>query len=86
MESMFTVQERERRSPAINFQQLYFPEGLSPLQIYCEAEGVTVSNCKHTENTCTVGDGFVHLDDMSLFCSSGDCDQRADEEAGHSGR
>lgn len=36
-------QERERRSPAINFQQLYFPEGLSPLQIYCEAEGVTVS-------------------------------------------
>lgn len=44
METMFTVQERERRSPGINFQQLYFPEGLSPLQIYCEAEGVTVSN------------------------------------------
>lgn len=38
-----SLQERERRSPAINFQQLYFPEGLSPLQIYCEAEGVTVS-------------------------------------------
>uniref|UniRef100_A0A8C4HDU4 Janus kinase and microtubule-interacting protein C-terminal domain-containing protein n=1 Tax=Dicentrarchus labrax TaxID=13489 RepID=A0A8C4HDU4_DICLA len=38
------LEERERRSPAINFQQLYFPEGLSPLQIYCEAEGVTVSN------------------------------------------
>uniref|UniRef100_A0A3Q3WIB9 Janus kinase and microtubule-interacting protein C-terminal domain-containing protein n=1 Tax=Mola mola TaxID=94237 RepID=A0A3Q3WIB9_MOLML len=35
------LEERERRSPAINFQQLYFPEGLSPLQIYCEAEGVT---------------------------------------------
>eukprot|EP00064_Thunnus_orientalis_P021535 superscaffoldBa00006591_g21700 len=33
--------ERERRSPAINFQQIHFPEGLSPLQIYCEAEGVT---------------------------------------------
>ncbi|KAM9336801.1 janus kinase and microtubule-interacting protein 3 [Symphorus nematophorus] len=36
------LEERERRSPAhLNFQQLYFPEGLSPLQIYCEAEGVT---------------------------------------------
>ncbi|XP_029701044.1 janus kinase and microtubule-interacting protein 3 isoform X2 [Takifugu rubripes] len=35
------LEERERRSPAINFHQLYFPEGLSPLQIYCEAEGVT---------------------------------------------
>ncbi|KAM6898086.1 janus kinase and microtubule-interacting protein 3 isoform 6-T10 [Lycodopsis pacificus] len=34
------LEERERRSPAINFQQLHFPEGLSPLQIYCEAEGV----------------------------------------------
>uniref|UniRef100_A0AAX7UQ82 Janus kinase and microtubule interacting protein 3 n=1 Tax=Astatotilapia calliptera TaxID=8154 RepID=A0AAX7UQ82_ASTCA len=37
------LEERERRSPAINFQQLHFPEGLSPLQVYCEAEGVTVS-------------------------------------------
>ncbi|XP_017294675.1 janus kinase and microtubule-interacting protein 3 isoform X2 [Kryptolebias marmoratus] len=35
------LEERERRSPAINFQRLYFPEGLSPLQIYCETEGVT---------------------------------------------
>ncbi|XP_037546915.1 janus kinase and microtubule-interacting protein 3-like [Nematolebias whitei] len=35
------LEEREWHSPAINFQQLYFPEGLSPLQIYCEAEGVT---------------------------------------------
>ncbi|KAM9716373.1 janus kinase and microtubule-interacting protein 3 isoform 4-T8 [Menidia menidia] len=35
------LEERERRSPAITFQQLHFPEGLSPLQIYCEAEGVT---------------------------------------------
>ncbi|KAK9538261.1 hypothetical protein VZT92_004702 [Zoarces viviparus] len=34
------LEERERRSPAINFQPLHFPEGLSPLQIYCEAEGV----------------------------------------------
>ncbi|XP_056152577.1 janus kinase and microtubule-interacting protein 3 [Lampris incognitus] len=34
------LEERERRSPAINFQQLHFPEGLSPLQLYCEAEGV----------------------------------------------
>lgn len=43
MEPICSPQERERRSPAINFHQLYFPEGLSPLQIYCEAEGVTVS-------------------------------------------
>ncbi|XP_029283262.1 janus kinase and microtubule-interacting protein 3 isoform X6 [Cottoperca gobio] len=34
------LEERERRSPGIHFQQLHFPEGLSPLQIYCEAEGV----------------------------------------------
>nr|XP_033932711.1 janus kinase and microtubule-interacting protein 3-like isoform X1 [Pseudochaenichthys georgianus] len=38
------LEERERRSPAINFHQLHFPEGLSPLQIYCEAEGVPVSD------------------------------------------
>uniref|UniRef100_A0A667XAR4 Janus kinase and microtubule interacting protein 3 n=1 Tax=Myripristis murdjan TaxID=586833 RepID=A0A667XAR4_9TELE len=35
------LEERERRSPAINFQQFHCPEGLSPLQLYCEAEGVT---------------------------------------------
>uniref|UniRef100_A0A1A7YT32 Janus kinase and microtubule interacting protein 3 n=1 Tax=Iconisemion striatum TaxID=60296 RepID=A0A1A7YT32_9TELE len=35
------LEERERRSPGINFQHLHFPEGHSPLQIYCEAEGVT---------------------------------------------
>ncbi|XP_029953495.1 janus kinase and microtubule-interacting protein 3-like isoform X3 [Salarias fasciatus] len=35
------LEERERRSPGMNFHQLHFPEGLSPLQIYCEAEGVT---------------------------------------------
>ncbi|XP_051769773.1 janus kinase and microtubule-interacting protein 3 isoform X13 [Ctenopharyngodon idella] len=35
------LEERERRSPAINFQTIHFAEGMSPLQIYCEAEGVT---------------------------------------------
>lgn len=35
------LEERERRSPALTFQQLHFPEGLSALQIYCEAEGIT---------------------------------------------
>ncbi|XP_065805368.1 janus kinase and microtubule-interacting protein 3 isoform X6 [Labrus bergylta] len=35
------LEERERRSPAISFNHYLFPEGLSPLQIYCEAEGVT---------------------------------------------
>ncbi|XP_032367645.1 janus kinase and microtubule-interacting protein 3 [Etheostoma spectabile] len=34
------LEERERRSPAINFQPIHFPEGISPLQLYCEAEGV----------------------------------------------
>ncbi|XP_074447571.1 janus kinase and microtubule-interacting protein 3 isoform X9 [Larus michahellis] len=33
--------ERERRSPAINFHHGPFTEGKSPLQVYCEAEGVT---------------------------------------------
>nr|XP_057922657.1 janus kinase and microtubule-interacting protein 3 isoform X6 [Doryrhamphus excisus] len=35
------LEEREWRSPGINFQQVHFPESLSPLQVYCEAEGVT---------------------------------------------
>ncbi|XP_030196939.1 janus kinase and microtubule-interacting protein 3 isoform X3 [Gadus morhua] len=35
------LEERERRSPGINFHPLHFPEGISPLQLYCEAEGVT---------------------------------------------
>ncbi|XP_075468311.1 janus kinase and microtubule-interacting protein 3 isoform X2 [Ascaphus truei] len=35
------LEERERRSPAINFHHFPFPEGKSPLQVYCEAEGVT---------------------------------------------
>ncbi|KAJ3608270.1 hypothetical protein NHX12_025319 [Muraenolepis orangiensis] len=34
------LEERERRSPGINFHQIHFPEGISPLQLYCEAEGV----------------------------------------------
>ncbi|XP_051524080.1 janus kinase and microtubule-interacting protein 3-like [Myxocyprinus asiaticus] len=35
------LEERERRSPAINFQNIHFAEGMSALQIYCEAEGIT---------------------------------------------
>lgn len=35
------LEERERRSPGFTFQQLHFPEGLSPLQIYCQAEGMS---------------------------------------------
>ncbi|NXA34538.1 JKIP3 protein, partial [Eudromia elegans] len=35
------LEERERRSPAINFHHIPFKEGKSPLQVYCEAEGVT---------------------------------------------
>ncbi|XP_035260482.1 janus kinase and microtubule-interacting protein 3-like isoform X1 [Anguilla anguilla] len=35
------LEERERRSPAINFHHIHFPEGTSPLQVYCEAEGLS---------------------------------------------
>nr|XP_049617905.1 janus kinase and microtubule-interacting protein 3-like isoform X1 [Syngnathus scovelli]XP_049617906.1 janus kinase and microtubule-interacting protein 3-like isoform X1 [Syngnathus scovelli] len=34
-------QEREWRSPVLKFLQVRFPYGLSPLQIYCEADGVS---------------------------------------------
>uniref|UniRef100_W5ML44 Janus kinase and microtubule interacting protein 3 n=1 Tax=Lepisosteus oculatus TaxID=7918 RepID=W5ML44_LEPOC len=34
------LEERERRSPAINFHNIPFTEGMSPLQVYCQAEGV----------------------------------------------
>ncbi|XP_045438135.1 janus kinase and microtubule-interacting protein 3 isoform X15 [Pipistrellus kuhlii] len=35
------LEERERKSPAINFHHIPFVDGKSPLQAYCEAEGVT---------------------------------------------
>ncbi|XP_017369045.1 janus kinase and microtubule-interacting protein 3 isoform X4 [Cebus imitator] len=35
------LEERERKSPAINFHHTPFMDGKSPLQVYCEAEGVT---------------------------------------------
>ncbi|KAJ8013579.1 hypothetical protein DPEC_G00031240 [Dallia pectoralis] len=35
------LEERERRSPGINFHNIHFCDGVSPLQVYCEAEGVT---------------------------------------------
>ncbi|KAM7074269.1 janus kinase and microtubule-interacting protein 3 [Molossus nigricans] len=35
------LEERERKSPAINFHHTPFVDGKSPLQAYCEAEGVT---------------------------------------------
>ncbi|XP_060795049.1 janus kinase and microtubule-interacting protein 3 isoform X18 [Neoarius graeffei] len=35
------LEERERRSPAITFQNVHFTEGMSPLQVYLQAEGVT---------------------------------------------
>ncbi|XP_041116984.1 janus kinase and microtubule-interacting protein 3-like isoform X5 [Polyodon spathula] len=34
------LEERERRSPGINFHHIPFTEGRSPLQVYCEAEGL----------------------------------------------
>ncbi|XP_034414832.1 janus kinase and microtubule-interacting protein 3 isoform X4 [Cyclopterus lumpus] len=54
------LEERERRSPAINFQQLHFPEGLSPLQIYCEAEGVSdIAICELMKKLDILGDNAV---------------------------
>ncbi|XP_062416116.1 janus kinase and microtubule-interacting protein 3 isoform X6 [Pungitius pungitius] len=51
------LEERERRSPAINFHQLHFPEGLSPLQIYCEAEGVAdIAICELMKKLDILGD------------------------------
>ncbi|XP_061562166.1 janus kinase and microtubule-interacting protein 3 isoform X2 [Phycodurus eques] len=35
------LEEREWRSPGMKFQQVHFPDSVSPLQVYCEAEGVT---------------------------------------------
>uniref|UniRef100_A0A7N5JYW3 Janus kinase and microtubule interacting protein 3 n=1 Tax=Ailuropoda melanoleuca TaxID=9646 RepID=A0A7N5JYW3_AILME len=35
------LEERERKSPAISFRHTPFADGKSPLQAYCEAEGVT---------------------------------------------
>nr|XP_049583788.1 janus kinase and microtubule-interacting protein 3-like isoform X2 [Syngnathus scovelli]XP_049583812.1 janus kinase and microtubule-interacting protein 3-like [Syngnathus scovelli]XP_049583821.1 janus kinase and microtubule-interacting protein 3-like [Syngnathus scovelli] len=35
------LEEREWRSPVLKFLQVRFPDGLSPLQIYCEADGVS---------------------------------------------
>nr|XP_020136371.1 janus kinase and microtubule-interacting protein 3 isoform X9 [Microcebus murinus] len=35
------LEERERKSPAINFHHTPFVDGKSPLQVYCEAEGMT---------------------------------------------
>uniref|UniRef100_A0A3P8SIM2 Janus kinase and microtubule interacting protein 3 n=1 Tax=Amphiprion percula TaxID=161767 RepID=A0A3P8SIM2_AMPPE len=76
------LEERERRSPGMNFPQLHFPEGLSPLQIYCEAEGVTtLSNEEqvvviHARTVLTLAEkvrstsGHEHM--RRLLCASSD--------------
>nr|XP_049575185.1 janus kinase and microtubule-interacting protein 3-like isoform X2 [Syngnathus scovelli]XP_049575186.1 janus kinase and microtubule-interacting protein 3-like isoform X3 [Syngnathus scovelli]XP_049575187.1 janus kinase and microtubule-interacting protein 3-like isoform X4 [Syngnathus scovelli]XP_049575188.1 janus kinase and microtubule-interacting protein 3-like isoform X2 [Syngnathus scovelli] len=48
-------QEREWRSPVLKFLQVRFPDGLSPLQIYCEAEGVSVRKASLATLTLTRG-------------------------------
>nr|XP_015817959.2 janus kinase and microtubule-interacting protein 3 isoform X3 [Nothobranchius furzeri] len=54
------LEERERRSPGINFQHLHFPEGYSPLQIYCDAEGVTdIVICELMKKLDILGDNAV---------------------------
>ncbi|XP_037133373.1 janus kinase and microtubule-interacting protein 3 isoform X15 [Syngnathus acus] len=49
------LEEREWRSPVLKFQQVRFPDGLSPLQIYCEAEGVSVRKASLATLTLTRG-------------------------------
>ncbi|XP_068114288.1 janus kinase and microtubule-interacting protein 3 isoform X3 [Hyperolius riggenbachi] len=54
------LEERERRSPAINFHLIPFPEGKSPLQVYCEAEGVTdIIVCELMKKLDILGDNAV---------------------------
>nr|XP_049617953.1 janus kinase and microtubule-interacting protein 3-like isoform X2 [Syngnathus scovelli] len=48
-------QEREWRSPVLKFLQVRFPDGLSPFQIYCEAEGVSVRKASLATLTLTRG-------------------------------
>ncbi|XP_068506505.1 janus kinase and microtubule-interacting protein 3-like isoform X1 [Syngnathus scovelli] len=48
-------QEREWRSPVLKFLQVSFPDGLSPLQIYCEAEGMSVRKASLATLTLTRG-------------------------------
>lgn len=85
--ALLSVQERERKSPAINFHHTPFVDGKSPLQAYCEAEGVTVSPtpphrcpCAHA-HPCLLAVTSC----MSPLCSPGHPGHRADEEAGHLG-
>nr|XP_055074992.1 janus kinase and microtubule-interacting protein 3-like isoform X4 [Misgurnus anguillicaudatus] len=64
------LEERERRSPAINFKNIHFAEGTSPLQIYCDSEGVSVScdNMPHL-SVCaqTTNDNIVILNNKVAF-------------------
>ncbi|XP_073451781.1 janus kinase and microtubule-interacting protein 3 isoform X1 [Aquarana catesbeiana] len=54
------LEERERRSPAINFHLIPFPEGKSPLQVYCEAEGVKdIIVCELMRKLDILGDNAV---------------------------
>ncbi|KAM5142418.1 janus kinase and microtubule-interacting protein 3 isoform 7-T7 [Mantella aurantiaca] len=54
------LEERERRSPAINFHLIPFPEGKSPLQVYCEAEGATdIIVCELMKKLDILGDNAV---------------------------
>nr|XP_049582990.1 janus kinase and microtubule-interacting protein 3-like [Syngnathus scovelli]XP_049582991.1 janus kinase and microtubule-interacting protein 3-like [Syngnathus scovelli]XP_049582992.1 janus kinase and microtubule-interacting protein 3-like [Syngnathus scovelli] len=49
------LEEREWPSPVLKFLQVRFPDGLSPLQIYCEAEGVSVRKASLATITLTRG-------------------------------
>ncbi|KAM9325413.1 janus kinase and microtubule-interacting protein 3 isoform 9-T9 [Gastrophryne carolinensis] len=54
------LEERERRSPANIFHLIPFPEDKSPLQVYCEAEGVTdIIVCELMKKLDILGDNAV---------------------------
>lgn len=63
------LEERERRSPAINFHLIPFPEGKSPLQVYCEAEGVKdIIVCELMRKLDILGDNAVSVCSLSKLC------------------
>lgn len=63
------LEERERRSPAINFHHGPFTEGKSPLQVYCEAEGVTdIVVAELMKKLDILGDNAVSVCSFNKLC------------------
>lgn len=82
-EELLPFQERERRSPAINFHHGPFTEGKSPLQVYCEAEGVTVRDAPFLSSPPEQSQMLRADSCFSISLLAGYCSSRADEKVGH---